>query len=316
MSTQLQDPPVARSPFEAGVLSEAAGGQAPPRPDFAKGLSDAQRTDAGAPAPAPEPKPESKPTAAAVAPAEGAKPKVPALPTAEPAPDYRPKGEASKHWDAMKSKHAEELGSVRSQLDQLKGELAAAKSAGDPEEVKAIRQQLKQYQEILRDVAIERDPGFRSKYETQEKAAKEAAKLAAGEQGDKLEKLLGHPNSPWRDEQLNKLVEDLPAAAQRRVNAALQKLEQIDIDRSGEIAVRRQTFDEKQSAIMTQQKERETAQAQQMTVSFDSTQKEWTKAETGHPLLVPIEGDKEHNERVGQLLALAKHTYMGELSAE
>lgn len=244
-----------------------------------------------------------------------AKPKVPGLPEAPKPDEYRPRGDASKHWDALKTKHAEETAALKIQLDQAKAELTAAKANGSPD-VENLKSELTKYREILRDVAIERDPEFKQRFAARQEAAINAAKIAAGEKSAKLEALLKSPSSQWRDEQINSLVEDLPASSQRRVNAALGILEQIDVQRETEIAERRATFDQKQSSLFTQQKEQQTKIQQDMVKTFDATLKEWTDPQKGHPFFIEREGDAEHNAGVKEGVALAKAIFSGDLTKE
>lgn len=238
-----------------------------------------------------------------------APPKVPTLPQAE---EWRPKGEkAGQQWDALKSKHAEELTRIQTERDIAKKELEAAKLSGSPD-YEMTKKQRDEYRELLRDVAIERDPEFKQRFSAKESAAIEAAKMASGENSEKMEKLLKMPNSPWRDEQLNKLIDDMPASSQRRVNAALQLLEQVDVERSAEIASRRTNFDAKQSALMQQTSAQRAEQEKAMLGAFDGVTQQWDK----HPFFAPKEGDAAHAERVANTKALAKSIYAGQHSPE
>jgi hypothetical protein len=291
--------------FKVGVALDAA----PPVGDFSQALKAAQTQDAtGTPAPAPEPEPPAAPAPREAAPLPT--PKVPGLPQAE---EWRPKGEkASQQWDAMKAKHTEEVTQLRAQLDLLNKEVSTARNGGTPE-FETLRKERDKYKEILRDVAIERDPEFVQTFSTREKAAVDAATQAAGDKGDKLAKLLSAPNSPWRDEQINKLVEDLPASSQRRINAALSVIEQVDVERTAEVARRRATFNDKQSALMTQQKERDAVRQKEMKTAFDETTKQWRER---NPFFQEKKGDDAHNAKVMESIRLAEAIYNGEMTAE
>lgn len=304
----------ARSP--ADVFAES-GGAPPPddpvdKPNFGAELKAAQARDKGSsvPTPAtPEPAKDSQ-----AQPATASAPKVPSLP--DPVDDWKPRGETAKHFDTLKQKHAAERAEWEARIKATEAQLQAFQKNGHPE-FETIKKERDQYKTILKDVAIERDPQFKTKYDTQTKVVVDAAKLAAGDHGDKLGKLLAYPNSPWRDEQISKLVEELPASAKRRVEAALLNLEQIDLARSTEIESARQTFDEKQSAIMTQQKEREAAMKANMGNVFEGIHKEWTSK---HPFFQKKQGDSKediaYNTEVDQSIELARQIFMGEQSAE
>jgi hypothetical protein len=294
----------------ADVVAEGGGKKVDepvPRPDFSK-LAAAQAKDKGIVAPAVV---EDVPVRTAPAPKEP--PKVPSLPTAD---EFRPKAPAAAaQWDAMKARHAEELVTAKAERDAIKAELAAAKTVGSPE-VEALRKEAQQYREILRDVAIERHPEFKAKFEPREKTAVEAAKLAAGDKGAKLEILLKSPASPWRDEQIEAITAELSSSSKIRVESVLRLLDQIDLEKQSEIATQRASFDVKQSALLTTQKDRSEERQAKATAAFDTVLKQWTDPKDGHPFFIEREGDKAHNESVAEATSLAKAIFSGEMSPE
>lgn len=282
------------------------------KPDFAK-LSAAQAKDKGQKAAVEVEEPEPPPAKVPAQPAPKEQPKVPALPPPE---EYRPRTEkAAQQWDSLKSKHAEEMTSVRGELDRVKAELTAAKANGSPD-VEALKKEAKELREILRDVAIERHPDFKNKFEPREKTAIEAAKLAAGDHGNKLERLLKSPPGQWRDEQIESITAELPKSSQLRIESALRLLDQIDLEKQSEIATQRASFDLKQSTLMNQQKEQAAETQKRMLADFEAVQKQWTDPNAGHPFFIEREGDKEHNAGVKESLELAKTIFSGELSSQ
>ncbi len=308
-ATRLSAPPHAQSP--ADVFAEGGGADdgdaaAPPmRGDFGRELAAAQTRDKGGAAPT---------QAGASPPEPAATPAAPALPAAKPTlPKLPDKPTKAADWEALKANHAQELATLKAERDTYQRDLAAAKAAGDTDEVKRLREEHKQYREILRDVAIERDPEFKARFNVREKAAIDAAAQAAGDAGEKLTKLLALPSTPWRDEQINKLTEDLSASSKRRVEAALTLLEQVDVERGAEIASRRATFDEKQSSLLATQQQQQAAQRTQLDGVFGKVQSEWTEK---HPFFAPREGDAAHNDAVAQTLTLAREIFNGQMSPE
>ena len=244
-----------------------------------------------------------------------AKPVVPDLPVKE---DWRPKGEkAGQQWDELKAKHKTESDTLKADLDRAKAELAQAKSSGGAaDDIKALKAQLKQYQEVIRDIAIERDPAFVQRFEPREKTAIEAAKLAAGDQGSKLETLLKSPPGPWRDEQIEAIKVDLSESSQRRVDSALRMLDQLDLERNADIATQRSTFTQKQAVTEQEQREQNEARAQAFKGAFDSTLKSWTDPDAGHPFLVERKGDEAFNKDVAASKALASSLHQSFLNGE
>lgn len=245
-------------------------------------------------------------------PSEQAKPRasVPGL------PEWRPKGtEAGKQWDEMKARHSTELAQIKAEADRLQTELRQAASLSSPE-VEKMRKELTEYREALRDVAIERDPEFKQRFGTRQDAAIGAAKLAAGEKSGKLEALLKAPAGPWRDEQINALIEELPSSSQRRINAALGVLEQIDVERESEIASRRATFEQKQSHIQGQNQRQQEEQMRRMNGIFESTLKGWTDPKSGNPFFVERDGDDKHNSAVKESVEFARSIFSGQMEPQ
>lgn len=231
-------------------------------------------------------------------------------------PEWRPRGtEAGKQWDEMKTRHSDEVAQIKAETERLKTELRQAASLSSPE-VEKMRKELTEYREALRDVAIERDPEFKQRFGTRQDAAIGAAKLAAGDKSEKLEALLKAPPGPWRDEQINALIEELPSSSQRRINAALGVLEQIDVERESEIAGRRATFEQKQSHIQGQRQRQQEEQMHRMNGMFESTLKGWTDPKNGNPFFIEREGDDKHNSAVKESVELARSIFSGQMEPQ
>jgi len=247
-----------------------------------------------------------------------AKPVVPGAPVAPaPSEEWKPTGKAAEHWDRLKAMHNAEAATLKAQIAAAQAELKAARDAGGtPEEIKALKESLKQHQDILKDVAIERDPEFQKRWGTKERVAIDAAKTAVGEHGDKLEKLLKMQATPWRDEQINDLLEDLPSSAQRRVNAALGLLEQIDVERTAEIALRKTEFDQRQAMTAQQQQEQHSLKVREFSKAFDNQLASFTDPKAGHPFLVERPGDDSYNKEVAASRELAGSLHKSFLAGE
>ncbi len=246
------------------------------------------------------------------------KPSVPGAPSPPPLePEWKPPGKAAEHWDKLKSTHAAESATLKAQIATAREELATAlKTGANPEEIKTLKEELIRYKETLKDVAIERDPEFKKRFEVREQSAISAAKLAAGDKASKLEELLKQPANPWRDEQINEIVEDLPTSAQRRVNAALGLLDQIDVERSAEIAQRRQEFDQRQAMTVQQQQAQQSARAQEFTKAFDAQLAAFTDPKAGHPFLTERPGDDAYNKGVASSKELASSLHKAFMAGE
>lgn len=254
-----------------------------------------------------KPKPGAAPANGDVPSEQPKKVSVPGLPTWEPKTK-----EASKHWDELKTRHSQEIAQAKADVDAAREELRKARESGSPE-VENLKKELSQYREVLRDVAIERDPAFKQKFEPREKTAIEAAKIAAGEHAGRLEQLLKAPTSAWRDEQIQKIVDELPRSSQIRVESTLKMLDQIDLEKHSEIATQRATFEQKQSTLLGQQKQQQEQRMKELNGAFDATMQEWSDPKNGNPFFVEKEGDKEHNSEVAQSKELAKAIFSGQM---
>lgn len=271
--------------------------------DFAAELKSAQAKDKGgvqvdiAPVPI-------DPPPAVTPPSKPSVPGAPAPPTPDPA--WKPTGKAAEHWENLKQTHQAEMAQAKAEAAVVRDALAASKAAGaDPEELKALKEQLKQHQDILKDVAIERDPEFQKRYSVREHGAIEAAKNAAGDRSADLDKLFKLPASISRDEQINELVEELSGTAQRRVSAALGVLDQIEVEKGIEIATRKADFEQRQAAGVQGQQQQQAARMAEFNQAFESELKTFTDPKSGHPFLTERAGDAAYNKEVGASRELA-----------
>ena len=221
VSLKSATPQVATAALEGVSQNDLALADAPPASsqldttDFKDGLRAAQSKDRSVKTASPADPPKPSTTAAPAEPPKG-------VPGLAPASDWKPKGESAKQWDQLKQQHSAERTKLESELAALKGRLGEFETAGVTQDgLKTLQTERDQLRELLRDVAIERDPEFNRSFKAREGAAIDQAKLAAGDSAAKLEALLKAPPGPWRDEQINALMDGLPQSSQRRVNAAL-----------------------------------------------------------------------------------------------
>lgn len=317
MATSIQ----AESPADiynaTGKPVEGGDAAIPSVTDVASQLTQAQATDKAAKTPVVE-----KPAAPVV---ETPKTETPA--SSDAVPGFTPKEKpaatekewtpkepkAAEQWNALKKQRDE----LRSTIEQMKSELQAAKDAGaSSEELTKLRDELNQYRETLRDVAIERDPEFNKTYNARQNAAIDAAKMAAGDKADKLEKLLKAPSGTWRDEQITALIDELPASSKRRIEAALGVLEQVDVERSAEIAMRRQNFETKQKLSQEQQQAQLNRAKYELTAAFKNEVAKWTDPADGHPFLTKRDGDEAYNASVDAAFKVAESVHKSYLEGQ
>jgi len=213
-------------------------------------------------------------------------------------------------WKAVKA----ERDKWRAEAEALRARPAAAES---PEELVKLKAERDQYRDLVRQAAIERDPDFNREFTTRRKVAIDQAKMAAGGKSDEIGKLLEQPASQWRDGQLDTLLADMPAASQRRLNAALAVLDQIDIDRTSRIEQARVTWDSRQAANLEQQNKQVAERQQDMNRTFESILSEYQRPGDGGIFFYQAkEGDEAHNRGIAESVQIAKDLLAGKLDKE
>jgi hypothetical protein len=218
-------------------------------------------------------------------------------------PDLQNLPKKAQDWKSLKEKHNAEKLALEQKIQEL--------SSSPNEELEQLRKQNEEYKQALRETAIERDPEFNSKYQTQADVAIRNAKLAAADRGDELAKLLEMPSSVLRDQQIDKIIEELPNSSQRRINAALSTLEQIDISKQAEIAAARQNWDARIEQTTQQQQQARQQQQQARQTAFDK-----------HLAKLQADGDDGYfayqagNSKASEAIELAKRVISGDLGPE
>lgn len=290
------------------ALDRASRPSAEPTPseeaDFARQLAEAQSNKPPA-APAAPAKPDAAPAKPDAAP-----PRTPAKPPgAVPNLDQlRPKTPVkAAQWDELKTSYEAKLQAAQAELAE-----ARAKASTPPAELAALQKERDQYKDIVRSIAIERDPDFVSKFTAKREAVVNIVKNAAGPQAGAIASLLSQPASQWRDQQLDEAIKDLDSTAQRRISSALNVLEAIEIERETEIAQRRASFDATQEAKLFAGRAEQQRRAAALQATFDSQIKEWSDPQSGIEYFQAIEGNAEHNAAVNETRELAKRIYFGD----
>lgn len=216
----------------------------------------------------------------------------------------------SEAWDQIKS----ERDKYRQEAESLR---AARASGPETDDVKALREERDKYRDIVRQAAIERDPQFNAEFESRRKVAVQQATLAAGDKADALGKLLALPASSWRDQQIDALMEEMPGASQRRLNAALSVLDQIEIDRQARIEQARASWDQRQAQAMEQQNQQATQRQQKLMGTFDHVLKEYQRpGDDGIYFYQTRDGDEAHNSGIQESVQIARDLLGGKLGEE
>jgi len=257
--------------------------------------------------PAKEPKPKEP---AAKPPAPAAKPEEPKPPADAPEPPHHdedvpsviksPKAAdefrrlKSTLSEQIKAKQDEILG-LKKQLDDEKTKVAQVKV--EPSELEKQLQVLKAERDglasQLEEVALERSPSFRKKYESRFAAAVEQAKASAGEHAEKIE-MLASMSPKDRKVALNAILEDLETSDQLSLVSALNSFDTARREREMELRDHHQVAQARMEEELVQQKR----QQEVLEAKREYVTKEVLKAARSFEAFTPVDGDDEHNRMV------------------
>lgn len=221
--------------------------------------------------------------------------------------EWKPKEKrTADQWKHLKETKEAELAAARAEAAEWK-----SKVENNPEHTKT-KTELAEYRELLKQVAIERDPEFNARFTVKRDAIIKGAKLAAGEVGEDVAKLLNLPASDWRDGQIDMLIEELSEGVKQRIGAARNVLNQIEFEREAEIASKKASFETTQQQAFAVQAQKQKEKEGRMQIAFQETLKEWQDPENGMPLFI-ANTDQEKKD-VAQAIQLAQAIFSGNLT--
>lgn len=243
-------------------------------------------------------------------------------PTADPKPkevvkdtdlDDAPKNlstEGKTGWKALKDaarKERERAATLEKRVKEL--ESSSAPNESLKEEMDRLRKERDEFESTLRVTAIERHPKFQEHFTGRQNQLLDQAEKIGGEQGKRLKSLLSMPDSDYRNQQLESVMEDMPLTARTRVGSLLNDMDRLTEERNAEIAKAGETYKSMQAR---QQAERQQRQSQDQEV-FDGVLKRWTDPEKGVPVFQERKDDPEWNTEVQQAKMRAKHIFSGQM---
>lgn len=250
--------------------------------------------------------PPAKPAAAAEEPAD---PSVANEPWKQ---HKRPKGQraTSADWDAVKANHAAELADLRKQLDAARGN-GHTDITKHPDYVKVSTERA-EYLDTLKQVAVERDPDFKARFDTRRDAIMATIRGLSGNAREDIEAILELRAGPARDKALGAALSTFQPTTQATLMGHLTALAQVDAERAGELASRKASFDTNQQQLASRQQQASRDREAKLTAALDKQLAAWTDPEEGHPLLVKRDNDDKWNSRVEKRIALARSIFAGE----
>lgn len=193
------------------------------------------------------------------------------------APQWEKLHAKADHYEALSVQRHQELEDLRSQLEQVRQQTAAA--APSPEiaqRLQTIQQERDALQAKLEAVAVERSPRFEAQFTPRRNAALAQAKAAVGAEGAaQIEALLAMPESSYRDQQVEALLNDLPPLRATKLTQAVADLDRLTAERQ-QLASQGSELYKSWTAEESAARERANAERfKKANDTFESELKEW-----------------------------------------
>lgn len=215
-------------------------------------------------------------------------------------------------WQAFRQKHADEIAALRKEYESKQGTVADVTK--HPEFTK-LKQQHDEYLDALKQVAVERDPDFRAKFDTRRDAIMATIRGLSGNAREDIEAILELRPGPRRDKALGDVLSNFQPTTQATLMGHLTALAQVDAERAGELASRKAAYDSNQQQYATQQQQAARDRESKLNAALDKQIATWSDPEEGHPLLQRRDGDEKWNRQVEKRVALARSIFAGETDA-
>jgi hypothetical protein len=269
---------------------------------FPTGAAPPPHEEGGDP-PAPPAGDAPKPPAAAPDPdpAAGEKKKEDELP---PGLTERGKSDFAKMRESKK-KTEDENAILKKKVTELETALATV----NPEEGKALKAQLADYEERLIATNLEKHPKFQAYFNQRTESLLASAKAIGGE---KIASLIQLPESEYRSNLLQEEFTNLNPLAQARLGSVLNDLDALKNQRETELNNSRDRW----KALQKEQQERAKAQVEQHNSVLTAVLDRWSDPTKGVPFMQDREGDKEWNAAVERRKQLARDIFTGNQTVE
>ena len=188
------------------------------------------------PDPTANPPPPSEPAALPASPPAPA----PATPTLPADDEALPR--TSKDWKALKATQkareealAKDVADARTRIKELEARPAADISVEDSDEYKTLKQQVQVLSDRLMASDIQNHPDFQEKFNGPRQAQLDLAKAIAGEKGEAVAGLLSHPDSTWREQQLDEVMAEMSEPQKSRLWAVANSIDLIESERTAKL---------------------------------------------------------------------------------
>jgi len=264
------------------------------------------------------PKPPATPPPAAEPPKPAAAIQTP--PPAAPVEVKMPR--TAKDWDAFKAAEKARLEAKESEIAKYKQELEALKKApatptpiaDDDPRILAHKKEAEELSEKLRMVEITQHPKFKAFYDGKVNAQVEMAKRIVGvENSEAIATLLKLPDNEYRQGKIDELVSTLSPIQQSRVGSVLNSLNEIEMEREGQIEQAKKdyvAYQEKTKADGEKQKAELKTKVENGFSTVLSTLQN-PKDKDGLFIFQEQEGNEEWNKGVEERINYAKNLIFG-----
>lgn len=177
---------------------------------------------------------------------------------------------SAEQWKAKKAKEKERRTAIEKERDEIKAdreklaaEIAELRKAGPSDELDKLRAERDDLDRRLKESALEHHPKFVEYFDGNIKNATESIKrLVGADKAGSIESLVNLPPGEYRDARLQELADELPVLKQGQLAGLLNKIEELQNERSSELKRQRENWDritkEQTAAQMARQKSIET----------------------------------------------------------
>jgi hypothetical protein len=283
-----------------------------------------------APPPADVPPPPEPPKAAAVPPPATEPPKAAASappPTAPVAVVEVKMPRTAKDWDAFKAAEKTRLEAKEAEISKYKNEIEALKKvpstpppiADDDPRILTHKKEAEELSEKLRMVEITQHPKFKAFYEGKVNAQIEMAKRIVGaDSSEAIAKLLKLPDNEYRQGKIDELVSTLSPIQQSRVGAVLNSLNEIEVEREGQIEQAKKDYVAYQEKAKTNAELKQKEAMTKAETAFNSVLSTLQNPQDKDGLFIfqKQEGNEEWNKGVEERAKYAKEMLFGQQPPE
>ena len=248
-------------------------------------------------------------------------PELKTTPTAPTAPVEVKIPRTSKDWDAYKVAEKARLAEKEIEIEKWKKEAEELRKAppvstvsDDDPRIVSTKKERDELSERLRLVDITSHPKFKAHYEGRVNAQIDMAKRIVGtENSEAIATLLKLPDNEYRQNKIEELVSTLSPIQQSRVAGVLNSLNEIDIERDGQIEQAKKDYVKYQedSKLAAEAKQKENMNKAEAAFTSVLSTLQNPKDKDGLFIFQKQEGNEEWNKGVEERTKYAKEMLFG-----